>query len=55
MENLQQRIQKIEHDIQATCDRIGRNRSEITVVAVTKEVSAARTSAVLEAKYPTSW
>ena len=49
MENLQQRIQKIEHDIQATCDRTGRNRSEITVVAVTKEVSTARTSAVLEA------
>ncbi|MBO0601009.1 YggS family pyridoxal phosphate-dependent enzyme [Sporosarcina sp. E16_3] len=48
MENLQQRIQKIEQDIQATCDRVGRNRSEVTVVAVTKEVSAARTSAVLE-------
>jgi len=48
MGNLQQRIQKIEQDIQATCDRIGRNRSEITVVAVTKEVSTARTSAVLE-------
>ncbi|WP_186671306.1 YggS family pyridoxal phosphate-dependent enzyme [Sporosarcina sp. BP05] len=48
MGNLQQRIQKIEQDIQATCDRVGRNRSEVTVVAVTKEVSAARTSAVLE-------
>jgi PLP dependent protein len=49
MANLQQRIQKIENDIQATCDRTGRNRSEITVVAVTKEISAARTSAVLDA------
>lgn len=49
MGNLQQRIQNIEHDIQVTCDRTGRNRSEITVVAVTKEVSTARTSAVLEA------
>lgn len=48
MGNLQQRIQKIEQDIQATCDRIGRNRSEITVVAVTKEVSTTRTAAVLE-------
>jgi len=48
MGNLQQRIQKIEQDIQATCNRVGRNRSEITVVAVTKEVSTARTSAVLE-------
>lgn len=48
MGNLQQRIQKIEQDIQATCDRVGRNRSEITVVAVTKEVSTARTSAVME-------
>ncbi|MBO0585858.1 YggS family pyridoxal phosphate-dependent enzyme [Sporosarcina sp. E16_8] len=48
MGNLQQRIQKVEQDIQATCDRIGRNRSEITVVAVTKEVSTARTSSVLE-------
>ncbi|KAA0966591.1 YggS family pyridoxal phosphate-dependent enzyme [Sporosarcina sp. ANT_H38] len=49
MGNLQQRIQNIEHDIQATCDRTGRNRAEITVVAVTKEVSTARTSAVLDA------
>ncbi|NYF24153.1 YggS family pyridoxal phosphate-dependent enzyme [Sporosarcina sp. JAI121] len=49
MADLQQRIQKIEQDIQMTCEQIGRNRSEITVVAVTKEISAARTSAVLEA------
>jgi PLP dependent protein len=48
MEKLQQRIQQIEHDIQATCERTGRNRAEITVVAVTKEVSTARTVAVLE-------
>lgn len=49
MSLLQQRIQKIEQDIQAACDRTGRNRSEITVVAVTKSVSAARASAVMEA------
>ncbi len=48
MEKLQQRIQQIENDIQATCERTGRNRAEITVVAVTKEVSTARTVAVLE-------
>ncbi|HJF33587.1 MAG TPA: YggS family pyridoxal phosphate-dependent enzyme [Sporosarcina psychrophila] len=50
MADLQQRIQKIEQDIQAACDRTGRNRSEITVVAVTKEVSAVRASAVLDAQ-----
>ena len=49
MSLLQQRIQKIEQDIHAACERVGRNRSEITVVAVTKSVSAARTSAVMEA------
>lgn len=49
MSLLQQRIQKIEQDILAACERVGRNRSEITVVAVTKSVSAARASAVMEA------
>ncbi len=49
MSNLQQRIQKIEQDIQTACDRTGRNRSEITVVAVTKEVSVARASEVMDA------
>lgn len=49
MDNLQRRIEEIEQDIQITCDRIGRKRSEITIIAVTKEVSAARTSEVLDA------
>lgn len=48
MENLQSRIEEIEQIIQITCDRAGRKRSEITVVAVTKEVSVARTSEILE-------
>ncbi|WP_203246155.1 YggS family pyridoxal phosphate-dependent enzyme [Sporosarcina beigongshangi] len=49
--SLQQRIEKIEIDIQDACDRSGRKRSEITVVAVTKEVSAARASDVIEAGF----
>lgn len=49
MNLLQQRIQKIEQDIQAACDRAGRNRTEITVIAVTKAVSAKRTSEVVDA------
>ncbi|MFJ7933064.1 YggS family pyridoxal phosphate-dependent enzyme [Sporosarcina sp. NPDC096371] len=51
MYNLQQRIEKIEYDIQETCDRIGRDRSDITVIAVTKEVSVARASELLEAGF----
>lgn len=51
MSNLQQRIEKIEYDIQDVCTRIGRERSEITVVAVTKEVSAARASAMINAGF----
>ncbi|WP_318615518.1 YggS family pyridoxal phosphate-dependent enzyme [Sporosarcina sp. YIM B06819] len=51
MSNLQQRIEKIEYDIQDVCQRIGRKRSDITVVAVTKEVSAARASAMIEAGF----
>lgn len=51
MSKLQQRIEKIEQDIQAACDRTGRNRSDITVVAVTKEVSASRASAMMDAGF----
>ena len=47
MSNLQQRIEKIEYDIQDACDRSGRQRSDITVVAVTKEVSAARAAEMI--------
>ena len=47
MSNLQQRIQKIEQNIQTTCDVTGRNRSEITLVAVTKDVSTKRSKDVV--------
>lgn len=49
MSELNQRIQKIEEKIQKTCQAVGRERSEITVVAVTKDVSATRTKDVLDA------
>ena len=49
MSKLQQRIQEIEGNIQETCDKIGRKRSEINVVAVTKSVSSTRTQHVIEA------
>lgn len=49
MDKLQQRIQKIEENIQASCDKVGRKRSEINVVAVTKSVSSARAKEVIEA------
>ncbi|CAM3086305.1 YggS family pyridoxal phosphate-dependent enzyme [Filibacter tadaridae] len=49
MGNLQTRIQKIEEDIREVCKRTGRNSSEITVVAVTKQVTATHASKVLEA------
>ncbi|MFS0574335.1 YggS family pyridoxal phosphate-dependent enzyme [Sporosarcina sp. 179-K 3D1 HS] len=47
--NVQQRIQHIENKIQEACDRTGRDRSEVTIVAVTKQVSATRASEVLAA------
>ena len=49
MSNLQKRIQKIEQDIQTACNKVGRKRSEITVVAVTKSVSTTRTKEVIGA------
>lgn len=51
MTTLQKRIQTIEETIQSACERSGRNRQEITVVAVTKQVSAERTRDVLAANY----
>ena len=49
MSKLHQRIQKIEENILATCDKVGRKRSEINVVAVTKSVSSTRAQSVIEA------
>ncbi|MCG7342794.1 YggS family pyridoxal phosphate-dependent enzyme [Sporosarcina sp. ACRSL] len=48
MDALQQRIQKIEEEIQTVCNRSGRNRQDVTIVAVTKQVSAKRTKEVIE-------
>lgn len=49
---LQQRIQEIEHNIQKACDAAGRNRSEITLIAVTKDVSSDRAKEVVTAGIP---
>ncbi|MFS0688170.1 YggS family pyridoxal phosphate-dependent enzyme [Sporosarcina sp. 179-K 8C2 HS] len=48
LDTLQQRMQKIEQEIQAACDRSGRNRQDVTVVAVTKQVSEDRAREVIE-------
>lgn len=48
MSKLQQRIQEIEKNIQIACHTANRDRSEITVVAVTKSVSEGRTKEVLD-------
>lgn len=49
MSKLQHRIQEIEHTIQNACDVTGRNRSEITLIAVTKDVSSDRAKEVATA------
>lgn len=49
MSNLHERIQKIEQDIVAACEFSGRNRTEINIVAVTKEVSSTRAAEVMNA------
>lgn len=49
MNNVEQRIQKIEESIQATCNKINRKRSDIHVVAVTKSVSSTRAQHVIDA------
>lgn len=51
MGSLQENIAKIEQNIQHACDRAGRDRSEIHVVAVTKGVSPKRAQEVLDAGY----
>ncbi|MBD7907202.1 YggS family pyridoxal phosphate-dependent enzyme [Sporosarcina gallistercoris] len=45
---LQQRINTIEETICQACERVGRNRDEVTVIAVTKQVSEERTQNVLD-------
>ncbi|WP_339249571.1 YggS family pyridoxal phosphate-dependent enzyme [Sporosarcina sp. FSL W8-0480] len=49
METIQERMKFIEEEIQAACTRSGRNRHELTVIAVTKQVSVERTQEVIEA------
>ncbi|AOV08335.1 YggS family pyridoxal phosphate-dependent enzyme [Sporosarcina ureilytica] len=51
MNKLQQRIQQIEKNIQTSCDKVGRNRSEVHVVAVTKGVSSTRAKQVIDAGF----
>lgn len=51
MNKLQQRIQKIEENIQTACEKAGRKRSEIHVVAVTKSVSSTRAKEVIDAGF----
>lgn len=47
MQNLKNQIQQIEEKIQAACERSGRKRADVQVVAVTKSVSNERTAEVL--------
>ncbi|WMT42446.1 YggS family pyridoxal phosphate-dependent enzyme [Paenibacillus sp. D2_2] len=46
--SLQDRIQHVEERIQAACDRSGRNRDDVNIVAVTKYVSVEMTRTVLD-------
>lgn len=48
MDTLQQRMQKIEEEIQAACDRSNRKRQDVTIIAVTKQVSTNRAKEVIE-------
>ena len=48
MTPLQQRINTIEETICQACERAGRDRDEVTVIAVTKQVSEERTQNVLD-------
>ncbi len=47
--NIQENFQEIQHIIQTTCQRIGRNPEKINVIAVTKYVSVQRAKEALEA------
>lgn len=48
LERVQDRLAAIEKEIREACNRSGRNREDITIVAVTKEVSVNRTEEVLD-------
>ena len=52
MMTLQQRIQAVEQRIQAACDRSGRERDEVQVIAVTKYVSLEATGEAIHAGLP---
>ncbi|QUW21807.1 YggS family pyridoxal phosphate-dependent enzyme [Sporosarcina sp. Marseille-Q4063] len=47
MGNLQKRIQEIKENISEACNKVGREQSEVTVVAVTKSVSVQRAAEVV--------
>ena len=47
MGNLQKRIQEIEENVTKACTKVGRDESEITIVAVTKSVSVQRAAEVV--------
>ncbi|WJY28806.1 MULTISPECIES: YggS family pyridoxal phosphate-dependent enzyme [Sporosarcina] len=47
MTRLQQRITIIEEDVRQACERAGRDRGDVTVVAVTKQVSGQRAKEIL--------
>lgn len=49
MSKLNENIETIEQSIQETCDQVGRSRSEVNLVAVTKSVSSKRATEVIEA------
>lgn len=51
MGTIDKKKKKIEQDIIDACDRVGRSRSEITVVAVTKTVSSKKAIEVIDAGY----
>ena len=48
MTPLQQRITTIEETVCQACERVGRDRDEVTIIAVTKQVSEERTQNVLD-------
>ncbi|QTD43327.1 YggS family pyridoxal phosphate-dependent enzyme [Sporosarcina sp. Te-1] len=47
MDARKRRIDDIEHEIITACERSGRKRSDVTIVAVTKQVSAERAKEVI--------
>lgn len=49
LDTIQQRISLIEEHIHAACERAGRKREDLSIVAVTKQVSAKRTKEAINA------